>query len=200
MAWRIDFKPRKIQVIWIVLGFFLAIEGILLWQFQIHRELRETIVFGATIVGGAFVLYSHMKHSEENREKYAQKLIERWNSPSPEFEKWKDRLREAYAGKLELNKYIRKRSGTEEIVLPAEEKDREIRNQIVGILNYCEEVALAVRTNTADEELIQRILDTVLIMSWEKFQPWIAGERTTLGKNGDALYIELQKVVERWGG
>lgn len=197
MARKIDVKLPAIPVIWVVLGFFLPIEGFLLWQFRVHPEWRETIVFGATIVGGAFVLFSHMKHIEENREKYAQKLIERWNSPSPEFELWKDTLRSAYAGTLDPKKYIRTRSITGAIQLPA---DLVTRNRIVGILSYCEEVALAIRTNTADEELIRRLLESVLILSWDKFQPWIAGERTTLGKpDGDDLYIELQKVVERWG-
>jgi hypothetical protein len=60
-------------------------------------------------------------------------------------------------------------------------------------------VALAVRTDQADEGLLRRILSSVLEMAWDEFQPWIQGERTVLGRpHGDELYIELQKLVEKW--
>lgn len=195
--------PKKIQlpaipVIWIVLGSFLPIEAILLGLYISRPAWREPIVFGATIVGGAFALYSHMKHIDETRARYAQRLMERWNNPSPEFELWKDTLRNVYAGKLDPAKFARTRLANGEIVLPA---DLETRNRIVGLLGYCEEVALAIRTNNADEELIRRLLEAVLLLSWEKFKPWIDAEKETMGKPaGDELYFELQKLVEKWGG
>jgi hypothetical protein len=186
-----------IPVIWIVMGLFLPIEGVLLWAYHTaSREWKDTIVFGATVVGGAFALYGHMKHIEGRRDQYAQKLIERWNDPSPEFELMKDTLRNVYAGTLNLASVMRTRTAAGQIVLP---NDMVTRNRVVGLLNYCEEVALAVRTDQADEALVRRILSGVLEMAWDRFEPWIQGERTVLGPpHGDELYIELQKLVEKW--
>jgi len=83
-----------------------------------------------------------------------------------------------------------------QIVLP---QDMQTRNRIAGLLGFCEEVALGVRTHHADEELVKRLLEGVLKSCWLRFKPWIEGEREVLGAaEGKDLYIELEKLIQRW--
>ncbi|MBV9404815.1 MAG: DUF4760 domain-containing protein [Acidobacteriaceae bacterium] len=185
-----------IPVLWVVFALFVPLEiGLLLAFHFAPKEWKETIVFGASIVAGAFALYGHLKHVEEKRAEYAQVLIARWSTPNPEFEFWKDALRDVYSGRLYPRSVMRTRSPGGQIVLP---DDMKTRNRIAGLLGYCEEVALAVRTGHADEELIQRMLEGVLTSCWNRFKPWIEGEREVLGVEGKGLYIELEKLIERW--
>lgn len=147
-----EIRIPAVSVIWVVFCFFLPIEGALLWAYHnAPKNWQETIIFGATIVGGAFALYGHMKHIEDNRSQAAQRLIERWNNPSAEFELMKDTRRNAYAGTLDPKTVMQTRLPTGAIVLPT---DMATRNRVVGLLNYCEEVALLTRTRQVDEELI----------------------------------------------
>jgi hypothetical protein len=189
-----EIRIPAIPVTWIVFGLFLPLEGILLWAYHnAPNNWKETIVFGATIVGGAFALYSHMKHIDESRSKAAHKLIERWNNPSSKFELMKDTLRNVNAGKLDVRSLMLTRAANGAIVLPA---DMAMRNRVVGLLGFCEEVALLVRTDHADNELIRRILYGVLTRCYELYLPWIEGERLAAGDR--ELYIELQELIKRW--
>lgn len=186
-----------IPVNWIVFGLFIPIECALLATYHFaSKEWKDTIIFGATIVGAAFALYGHLQHIEEQRAAYAQRLIARWNSPSPAFELWKDALRNVYSGALDPRSVMRTRSATGQLVLP---EDMQTRNRIAGLLSFCEEVALAVRMKHADEELTKRLLEGVLRSCWVRFKPWIEGERDVLGReDGKDLYIELEKLIEHW--
>jgi hypothetical protein len=189
-----EIRIPAIPVIWIVFGLFLPLEGVLLWAYHTApNNWKETIIFGATIVGGAFALYSHMKHIDETRSRAAQKLIERWNNPSAEFELMKDTLRNVRAGTLNVTTVMLTRAANGAIVLP---QDMAARNRVVGLLGFCEEVALLVRTDHADSELIRRILYAVLKTSYELYLPWIEGERKAAGD--EELYIELQELIKHW--
>lgn len=194
--------PQKLRIpaipiIWIIFALFIPLECVLLVAFHLApKEWRETIVFGATIVAGAFALYGHLKHIEEKQAEYAQILIARWSTPNVEFELWKDALRDVYSGKLHPRSVMRTRSPGGQIVLP---DDMKTRNRIAGLLGFCEEVALAVRTDHADEELVRRLLEGVLRSCWIRFKPWIDGEREVLGTiEGKDLYIELERLIQRW--
>lgn len=194
--------PQKLRlppipVMWVVLAFFVPLELALLIAFHFASEQwKQTIIFGASIVAGAFALYGHLKHIEEKRAEYAHALIARWSTPNAEFELWKDALRDAYSGRLYPRSVMRTRSPGGQIVLP---DDMKTRNRIAGLLGFCEEVALGVRTGQADEDIIRRILEGVLISCWVQFKPWIEGERDVLGPaEGRDLYIELEKLIQRW--
>jgi len=189
-----EIRIPAIPVIWIVFGLFLPLEGVLLWAYHNAPDnWKETIIFGATIIGGAFALYSHMKHIDETRSKAAQKLIERWNNPSAEFELMKDTLRKVNAGTLDVTSVMLTRAANGAIVLPA---DMPARNRVVGLLGFCEEVALLVRTDDADNELIRRILYGVLKRTYELYLPWIEGERKAA--DDEDLYIELEELIKHW--
>lgn len=105
----------------------------------------------------------------------------------------KDTLRSVYAGTLDPKSVMLTRTASGAIVLPT---DIATRNRVVGLLGFCEEVALLVRTDHADNELIQRLLYAVLKRSYELFLPWIEGERLVAGD--EDLYIELQELIKLW--
>jgi hypothetical protein len=127
-----------IPVIWIVMGLFLPIEGVLLWACHTaSQEWKDTIVFGATVVGGAFALYGHMKH-------YATGRLCGDAQPGLRNENANGRGTDRSADK------------------PGYAQSR----------RWATEVALAVRTDQADEGLLRRILSSVLEMAWDEFQPW----------------------------
>ena len=191
-----EIRIPSIPVIWIVLAIFLPIEAVLVYCYHnADDHMKSTIVFAASVVGGAFALYSHMKHIEEVRVTYAAKLIERWGSAAPNVEGWKDLLRDITAGKINnVEQFARRREADEKIVLPEE---LGTRSKIVGLLSYAEEIALAVRTNNADGELIRRQLESVLTTSYEKLQSWIDTERKT-ANNDRSLYREIELLTKAW--
>lgn len=183
-------------VIWVVLALFLPIEGLAVYFYHVSSEAwKSTIVFAASVVGGAFALYSHLKHIEEVRVVYAAKLIERWGSPLATVDSWKDLLRDITAGKIiNVEQYARKREPDGKMVLP---DDLTTRSKIIGLLSYAEEVALAIRTKNADEELIKRQLEGVLTTSFVKLEPWIKREREVAGGD-NSIYGEIAELVAGW--
>ena len=53
-----------------------------------------------------------------------------------------------------------------------------MRSDIVAILSFWEEVALAVRTKTANEEKVRRFFEPVMIQGYQFMKLWIDNERT----------------------
>jgi hypothetical protein len=123
----------SIPVLWVVLLLFLPIEVLAVYCYHVASEAwKNTIVFGASVVAGAFGLYSHMKHIEEVRVMYAAKPIERWGSSSTNVDSWKDLLRDVTAGTItKVAQYARTREANDKIVLPKTE-DLIVRSKIVG--------------------------------------------------------------------
>src|ERR1700722_14844337 len=125
----------RLQVpwIWTRVCFFLLVEAVLLavYSFQPSR-VREAIVFGATIVGAVFALYTFLRSIEDRRTQEAARVIERWNAP--ERSAIRRTLNEITEGQIDPSTLGRTAKGEE---IAGDHRDK--RMHIVAALNFYEE-------------------------------------------------------------
>jgi Domain of unknown function (DUF4760) len=186
---------RKIRInlplVWLVVGLFCLIEFLILVRFHqaADQRWRETYVFGASLVAGAFGLYSYMKAIEEQRSERADRLIERWNNPS--LAPLKTRLRAVIEQQLDPLTMMRSAKG---VALAKEILDA--RADIIGLLGFFEEMALAVKNHTADEGKLNSFFRSAVGQSVGNLQAWIENERKV--DNEYSYYVELEWLAGRW--
>ncbi len=137
-------KGSPIRVVvpaFVIAGLFLA------WLYQgASPNGKQTIVFCASVLGGAFALYSYLWNVEQSRSELAHQLIQRWNDPTLEAQK--EILREVIHHNTNPAQYAVTAQG------PPTGAAWTKRSQIVAMLSFCEEVALAVNSGSANEELV----------------------------------------------
>jgi hypothetical protein len=174
---------------WMVLSLFLLFEGVILAVFHFQPEKnRATIVFFATIVAGAFALYTYIQGIEERRALNAHALIRRWNSP--EMLSMRLVLREITENRLDPDSL--KRAAKGEMPQGVDEK----RGHLVTILNFYEELAIAALKKTADEDRLYEFFDAIVSQSASKLDDWIRHERRI--DNEPEYYCEFVKLAGRW--
>lgn len=187
----------RVPVIWVALGLFVPAELLLLWAYRwAGADWKEVIVFGATVIGGAFALFSHLRSVDEKLLERADHLVQRWSSP--ELEAHKTIMAQVYSGELTPRDFAVRREASGKIVLPG---DVQTRRKIMGLLDYAEAVSLAANKRTADEETLRLMLEDVVVKLWIRFQPWIEAEREADQQTPDhenAYYRQLELAAGRW--
>ncbi|MBI3680992.1 MAG: DUF4760 domain-containing protein [Acidobacteria bacterium] len=159
---------------------------------HVAASWEKTIVFGATIVGGAFVLYSHLSGLDQKRAERAESLCARWQTK--DLADSKDIFAKVKSGSMNAVDYACEKKGGK-LVLPT---DMDTRRKIVALLDFAEEAALAVREDRADEGLIKDYMEEVLVGLWRNFKDWVEKERRSQEEAGDSMYIELQNLLKKW--
>jgi hypothetical protein len=211
-----SWEPRRKlpSLPWGSILLFFLFGGLIAAAFY-HRcpRWRDTIVFVGSVLGGTAGLYSlllaveqyeasvaqHRAGVEQSQRQMAHHLIERWNNPAMETQK--NVLREVLhlrAGAAPINPVIyavTKNKNSGKLEAPADEHKQQ-RSDVVAILSFCEEVALAVNVGSANEDLVRRYFEQVLADIFDGFYTWIDAERGAQGDN--ELYAELQTVVRKW--
>lgn len=172
-----------------VVGLFVLFEGTMLlaFHFQTGRN-RETIVFGATALAGAFALYTFIQGMEERKAVTAQALIRCWNSP--DMVPMRLVLREITENRLDAA--LLKRPVKGDMAPGTDEK----RGHLVTILNFYEELSIAALRKTANEDLLYDFFDGIISQSAAKLRDWIIHERTI--DNEGEYYSEFLKLADRW--
>lgn len=180
----------RIPLVWLVVGPFLIIEVLLLAFFiRVNHEAHEEILFGASIVGGAFALYTYLKGIEERRTMAADELIKRWNDPS--FNSMKRCIREICEETINPSDLFRAKKGEH-----MEEHRLLLRSELVAILGLFEEIALLINTSGVNEEKLKRFFGPAILQAHAYLESWIDNERKM--DREDGYYIELQTVVAKW--
>jgi hypothetical protein len=145
----------RIPWIWVTVGLFLLIELLLLWAFDRQDDRhRATLLFGATIVAGAFALYSYLHRIQEQRFKEAGKMMMRWNAP----ERVANRMIMANVtdGLFDIST-IRRLHAAHKF-----DKDiHEIRIQVLSALNFYEELAIGIFEKSIDNDRSCRFFFTL---------------------------------------
>jgi hypothetical protein len=180
----------KISLVWAAIVLFVASEGALLYEFHnADDKWKQTIVFGASIVAGAFALFSYLKGIEQGRRQTAERLIDRWTDPS--MMPLKDIVREITEGHLDTAQLMRSGKGVK-----LDQSALCARSKVIGMLNFYEEVAIAVRIKSADEDILQRFFRAVILQAFDNLEVWIRNERTI--DNESRYYVELEQLVAKW--
>ena len=179
-----------IPLLWAAVLMFVASEGILLYEFHnADAKWKQTIVFGASIVAGAFGLFSYLKGIEQGRRQTAERLIDKWTDPG--MTPLRDLVREITEGQTLTSTLMRTTKGA---ILGGDEL--QARSKVVGMLNFYEEVAIAVMERSADELMLRRFFRAVICQAFDNLESWIKNERTI--DNEGRYYIYLEDLVERW--
>jgi len=119
----------------------------LLYEFHnAHAKWKQTIVFGASIVAGAFALFSYLRGIEQGRRHTAERLIDRWTDPA--MSRLRDIVRDITEGHLNTEQLMRTGKGAK-----LNQSALASRSKVVGMLNVYEEVAIAVRIKSKIERL-----------------------------------------------
>jgi hypothetical protein len=129
------------------------------------QRLSVWISIGSALVAlGLIPLSIRNFLSADQARQAAQRYIERWNSPA--FEDRKGDLRLFFSG------------------MKAAEQMRE---SLLSILSFFEEIALAVASHSADERMLQRFFGTSLLHIYDRASPFIHELRA--GSNQYALFL-----------
>lgn len=183
---------RSISLVWMGTGVFLLLEFCCLWVYHFRWYDRDSILFFATAMGGAFALFSFLKGIEEKRREFAQELIKSWSEPD---------MQSAIKA---IRRYAQGATGSEAYARPAfdadvaVEADKATRDEIFAILNFFERICLAIRLKSADEETLKRYYVTIIEKGYIGVEPFILSERGYLGDR--EAFREVQLVVEKWTG
>jgi Domain of unknown function (DUF4760) len=176
----------RVPVKWIIVGLFLLLEGILVVIYGYHDDHdRATIAFTATVLGGAFALYTYLQGIDERRTQNAHHLIERWNNA--DMMSIRLVLLDVMENRLDPKNVTR----NDPAIL-------ERRSHIVTVLNFFEELSIAVIKKTANEDRLKDFFSSIVQQAFAKLEDWIRAERKT--DNEPAYYCHFEVLAERWKG
>ena len=70
------------------------------------------------------------------------------------------------------------------------------RSDLIGLLGFFEEMALAVRNRTADESKLESFFESPVRQSFGNLREWIENERKM--DNNYSYYVEMEWLSHRW--
>lgn len=182
----------RLSILWFVVVLLAACALVGLYHYS-AAKYRSTIIFGTSVLGGVLTIWGLLQSAENlRRANYERKLeasaryVERWNNPS--YLELKTKWRE-------LNSSVE--NFTPEEIAAMLERDLEKRITVVEILNFFEEMAVAILTEMADEKLLKRTFCIAIRKAYQRYGHWIDVHRTN--RNARAYWSETQTLYERWG-
>lgn len=157
-------------------------------------DVRSVIAYGSSLFGAMVALLTLLytaqnikQANDEKRSAAAAKFAERWNSPSylDLKKQWRN-----------LNEEMKMKKLTPEGRSTCLMNDVDKRMIVVEVLNFFEEMAVAVNTNALDAELLKRFFQTVVLRAWDRYGYWVAQYRE--GDGGRRIYTDLEELVSTW--
>ncbi len=155
----------------VVLFFVLAAVGLICLHAR-FKDFRETIVYGSSLFGGGAAVYALLLNVQARRAGAANRFIERYNEPS--FENLRKALAEHIRGK-DVDEHSRR-----------------------SLLNFFEELALAVNNREADEQLLRGFFLSISGKCYRSVEAYIKTAREQ-GSQPTA-FCEYESLYKRWNG
>jgi hypothetical protein len=179
----------------------LLLIGVVIFTAVFHckKEWRDTMTFGiaagalATGALGAYyvgraLLQTIQQRSESITDQKIARAFEfhrRWNDPA--LAQIKANFRELIdSGKAHMPDHV------EELIAA----DKAKKTAVVEVLNFFEELAIAVHTGVADGDTLYRGFRGPLREYHATLEPWIKQHRSS--KKRPTMWIELEKLLEKW--
>lgn len=157
----------------VLIFFVLAWAGVVALFWRVSPANQELVKFAAELLGGATAIYALFMNAQSARSAAGRRFIERWTDPN--FAS----LRTAVSGLLEKGK-----------------PDDMDRQTLIAILNFWEEIAIAVFSHEADERLLKDFFNTMALRTFGVTQDWIIKAR--VAKNYPTAYIQFEYLYNRW--
>ena len=142
------------------------------WHQRLGPSGRDTLKFGAALLGGVTAIYALLLNVQARRGSAATKFIERWNDPK--FEECRKAISATLDGEFDKIEVHTTRHA----------------------LNFFEELAICAHRKEADEEILRDFFYTVALMYFRSTHTWIK-ERRQL-RNQPTAYIHYEKLYGRW--
>lgn len=138
------------------------------------KTFNAWLIVGILFMVGAVVPLSFRNFAHvQARRSLAYRFIERWSSP--EFVSLRKELLPFYEGRK-----------------PAQE----LKEPLVHTLNFFEEMAIAVLSHSADEEILKRFLGAVTLVSFQSALEFIQFNRKHM--NDPRVWVEYERLTQRW--
>ena len=194
LGWRFTIPVTiRFSVAWLLAVIAVGL-AVVTWYNYSDDGRRRTIIFGTSVVGGILTIWGILQASENirlsNTEKQrlaAFRFMERWNAPA-----FLEQKRAWRALNEELDSLPDKEAA--KIVGDALEK----RMAVSDVLNFFEEMAIAIRAETADEEMLKRYFRTVVLKLQTRYGFWMRIHREL--RKAPRYWIEIESVMEEWRG
>lgn len=186
--------PRLPVTIGVILAFLVTVLTVvygLQWPLD-----RPTVAFlaaalaAAGAIAGAFyigrTLHVHLEREARTPQDAAFRYMERWNDP-------------AMFHARHVCREIIDTLGPQgpEKVKEDLDKNLEKRTNVGHILNFLEELSVAVQMKRTDETLTRRQFEGLAIRLYQLLTPWIEEQRRIRGR--PKLWVEIQWLYENWG-
>jgi hypothetical protein len=152
----------------IIIVLFLIGEGILLAVYCARPGLHDCITFGATVLAASFALFQFLDKAQHDRYESAGEFIKRWNDPS--LNSVPLEIRAILTDALLLEPLTKKSDRPDQF---KKEENEKRGQQVIGALNFFEELAVAVHKRRVDERYLYDMLSVTVEIVWKKFKPWI---------------------------
>jgi Domain of unknown function (DUF4760) len=180
-----------------ILGVLGGVVLLLLLVYVLLPVYHDSEVFlalaltAAATIGGTFYLAETIREeAEQEKTNRAFELIARWNSPDmfharTSWHKITETFQEKVAGGAD---------GVKSLLLSP---DQLIANHNVRyLLNFFEEIALAVRHHHADEPLLKSFFGSIIARGDEALKTWIPEHRRFTGRSD--IWCEFDWLSEKW--
>ena len=149
---------------------------------------QPSIGFGAIALAGAFTLFEFLQKTQHDRYESAGRFIERWNEP--DIQDVRLQLREILTDALVLEPLIR-RSEHDQFT-PGQ---KTARGQVIAVMNFFEEMAIAVHTQRVDERYLYSYFGETVRQVKIKLEAWIIADRRFGHKS---YWCEFEQLAGRW--
>ncbi len=198
LGWALNIQRRTFISLVVVICSFLVLGEIFLVPYYDRsiKERRETITFATSLFGATVALYGLLRAADNIRKANLEKLgsqairfVERWDSPS---------LYELKKDWRVLNIALDQMTGTDSKEKRISLLEDNLDNRMVAVefLNFFEEIAIAVFTETVDEDLVKRYFKTIILKAHARYSPWIVRHREL--REAGSYWVELDKLVTSW--
>lgn len=157
----------------VLIFFVVAWAGVVVLFWRVSPADQEVVKFAAELLGGATAIYALFMNAQSARNAAGRRFIERWMDPN--FANFRKALTE---------------------LLEKEKPDDIDRQTLIAILNFWEEVAIAVLSHEANERLVTDFFNTMVLRTFAVTQGWITKER--VAKKYPTAYIQFENLYNRW--
>jgi hypothetical protein len=171
-----------------VLALLILVLTFLFWQFPSSRDVITFFAIssaGAAALVNAIYLGSSIRLDVERRRKEAAfALMDGWNRPEYfHCRKTFTKLVDAFqAGRADSARQV----------IDNEEHNQNIR----AVLNFLEQVAIAIRMEHADHEMLRKAFEGIVVKGFAAAHQWIIDRRSTSERKN--LFVELEWLSNEW--
>lgn len=182
-----------------LIGIMLAVWAAFVAAFIIYPAYRAAIVFGASSLGGlgalagAFYLARGLILTAQQQEdamrrkemENAFRYLERWNNPVFHH------LKIAAGRVIEIQEKQGAEAVTDEL-----NKDAIFRSNVTDVLNFFEEIAIAINSKIVDEKTLRRAYRGLIHMYCMALEDFVVHRRQKF--SNPRLFVEVENLHKRW--